>query len=115
MRLLLKNKGFTLIEVVFAVGILLVFVGIFLHLENYSYSQRRNWDEINKMTMTAQGVMDGYRVLGRVQALTLGQGYTIDITEDTNTGHSNLKKVTVTVTPNITELSNITLVSYHSS
>ena len=80
----------------------------------YNYKLRGRADEINKVNMIAQGVMDGYKTLGKEQALTLAEGYTVDITEDTNTGHASLKKVTVTITPKVTGVSNVTLVSYYS-
>lgn len=114
MVLLRTSKGFTYIEILVSMAIMFISFGFFMQLNQYNYKLRDKADEINKITMVAQGVMDGYRILGKDQALTLGQGYTVNIIEDTNTGHTKLKKVTVTVTPKITGVSNVTLVSYQT-
>lgn len=110
-----KNNGFTYIEILVTISIVCLFIGIFLHMERYNYTQKNQWDQVDKMTMVAQGVIDGYRNQGKDYALTLGQGYSVEITEDVATGHTNLKKVTVTISSTDTDISPITLVTYHSS
>lgn len=107
------TKGFTYIEVLLSILILCFFIGFYIHTERYIYTQRIYWDETDKMTMAAQGVMNAYKSAGKATALTLGQGYTVNIIETTIAG--NLKKITVIVTPTISSMSNITLVSYFFS
>jgi len=110
----LKNSGFTYIEIMISIAIMFVFLGFFMQLNQYNYKLRNKSDEINKITMIAQGVMDVYRSQGRLVALNYNQDYTIDITEDSDTGHTKLKKVIVTVTPKIEGVNSIKLVSYQT-
>lgn len=109
-----KNNGFTYIEIMISMAILFIFLGFLMQLNQYNYKIRNKTDEINKITMAAQGVMDAYRDQGRVGALNYNQDYTIDITEDAGTGHTKLKKVTVTVTPKVEGVSSVKLVSYQT-
>ncbi len=109
-----QKGGFTYIEIMISMALIFLFMGFFMQLNQYNYKLRNRSDEINKMTMAGQGVMDAYRTLGKAGALSYTEGYTIDITENSEIEHAKLNKITVTVTPKISGVNTITLVSYQT-
>jgi type II secretory pathway pseudopilin PulG len=106
------KKGFTYVEILVSLAILFFVFTFFMQLNKFNYKLRSQSDEENKMTMTAQGMLNAYRNLGKDKALSYAQGYTASISEDTNTGFTGLKKVTVTITPKIEGMANVSLISY---
>ena len=88
-------------------------ISMFVQLNNYIYRFRNSADDLNIVTSVAQGIMNIYKVHGKDTALLYANGYSITIDEDTNTGHLTLIKVTVTVTPKVSGLSPVKLISYN--
>lgn len=130
MKQLFENKdGFTFIDIIISIAILALFLGIYLNLHRGNYVEKTRTDEINKMTMVAQGIIEAYRKIGIVETnsnlTVLSQGYDVlPIIEDNATVmptsnpidqiSDGLKKVTIIVNPkaNVINISPIKMISY---
>lgn len=127
----LENKdGFTFIDILISIAILAIFIGIYMDLQRDNYIEKKRTDEINKMTMVAQGIMDAYRNSNLTNVnnnlTTLSQGYNASITVNavttmptsnpTNQTSSGLNEVIITVNPNPISLNinPVKLISYSS-
>lgn len=127
----LENKdGFTFIDILISIAILAIFIGIYMDLQRDNYIEKKRTDEINKMTMVAQGIMDAYRNSNLTNVnnnlTTLSQGYNASITVNavttmptsnpTNQTSSGLNEVIITVNPNPISLNinSVKLISYSS-
>lgn len=133
MKVVINNNedGFTFVDILISIAILTLFIGFYLNLYRGNHIERKKTDEINKMTMVAQGVMEAYRKVGLVgvnnNLTTLAQGYDVpiiteDVVVDMPTSDpidqisNGLKKVTIIVNPTDSSLgiNSIKLISYSS-
>lgn len=132
MKAIIENKdGFTFVDILISIAILALFIGFFLDLHRGNHVEKKRTDEINKMTMVAQGIMEAYRKIGvtavNKNLTVLSQGYDVPtVTENTvtvmptsnptNQTSNGLKKVTIIVNPKDSSLNinPIKLISYSS-
>lgn len=104
--------GFTYVEILITMTLLMIFLGVYVNTSQFNVKIRNKTDEISKMALVAQGVMDAYKELGYTEAFNYTQGYTVTINEDYNPGRQLMKKVIVTVSPKISGLNVVKLISY---
>lgn len=112
--MLRKKDGFTYMELMICISIIVAFTGILFQVNKYNIRLRNRSDQINKMTMISQGVVDRYRVLGKEDEVIAAmiQNGDITISDDVDIVYAQLKKVIITVKSKLDGVSDIIVVTY---